>query len=101
MDNRSTGFVLIFDRMKMSRRFSNARTFLLTAYDIWPLLTSQLLESIDAFAVSSSVTKQSAVHMSQNAASAEEITNTIEIVRMLSDARIAMANTWLAHRSAQ
>ena len=92
---------LTFDRTTMFRRFSNTRTFLSTAYDIRPLLTSHLLESIDAFAVSSSVTKQPTVPMSQNATSAEEITNTIEIVRMLSNAPIAMPNTWLAHRNVQ
>ena len=98
---RSTGFVLIFDRMTMFKRFSDARTFLSTAYDILLLLTSHLLESIDAFAASDSVTKQPSVQMSQNATSAEKVTNTIEIARMLSNAPIVTPNTWLVHRNVQ
>ena len=101
MDSRSTGFALIFDRMKMSRRFFSVLTYLSIASDIQPFLTSHLLESIDAFAVSSSVTKQPAVPMSQNATSAEKITNTIEVVRMLLNAPIAMPNTWLVRRNVQ
>ena len=45
-DTRSTGFMLIFDRKTMFRRFSNARTFLSTAYSIQPILTSNLLGRI-------------------------------------------------------
>ena len=101
MDNRSTGFALIFDRTTIFRRFSNARTSLSTAYDILLLLTSHLLESIDVSAVISSVTKQPSVQMSRNANSAEKSTNTIEIVRMVSNAPMATPNTWLAHQNTQ
>ena len=97
MDNRSTGSVLIFDRMKMSRRFSSVLTYIMIAYDIQPWLTNRWPESFEAFAVSSSVTKQPTVQMSQNATSAKKITNTIKIVRILSNVPIVMPNTWLAH----
>jgi hypothetical protein len=83
------------------RRFSNDRTFLSTAYDIQPWLTSHLLESIDAFAVKSSDTKQSTALTNRNATNAERTMNTIEIVRMLSNASIPMPSTRLVHRTIQ
>ena len=101
MDSRSTGSVLIFARMKMFKRFSGALTYLSIAYDIQLLPTSHWPESIDAFAVYSSVTKQSIVPTNLNATSAENSMTTIENARMLSNVPIVMANTWLAHPNAQ
>ena len=57
--------------------------------------------SIDAAAVSSSITKQTTIPTSQTATSAKKVMNTIEIVQMLWNAPIATPNTWLVHRNVQ
>ena len=56
-------------------------------------------QPINAFAVSRSVTKQPTVPTSEKATTAEKITDTTGIVRMLSDVPIATPNTWLVHQN--
>ena len=87
--SRSTGFALIFDRMTMFRRFSSILIYLSIVCDIQPWLTNHWLESIDAFAVNSSGTKQSTARTNRNTTNADKTMNTIGIVAMLSNPPIA------------